>query len=172
MTAANPYNALRVIMLGEASITSELLPQAALPNLATAPIFVGRYPRKREGVAQTAYEGHDWAALLHQQAIKMILITASGRAASGGDTTRAPWSRPRMDVQAFGRDEDEALGLLLIVEAFLKELSNARAALATGTVLIRDVTVEGGPIEFPDPETEAPEAVGIYAASAIEEFVA
>jgi hypothetical protein len=168
----NAYNAIRRILLGQTSVTTLLLPQTALTGLTTAPIFALEYPRKVAGAPSTGYTGHDWAALLTQRQIRMVLITPSGRVASGGDTTRAPWSRPRFDVQCFGRTDDDAMVVHLAVEAFLKGLSNARAVMSTGTALIRDVTTEGGPISFPDPETEAPEVVGIYAASLIEEFVA
>lgn len=168
----NPYNAMRRILLDESTVTSLLLPQTALPSLATAPIFAGNYPRKVESAPLTGYTGHDWAALLTQHAIRMILITPSGRVASGGDESRAPWSRPRMDIQFFGLDEDDAISGLLTVERFLKGVSNVRATLTGGTALIRDVTVEGGPIAFPDPTTEAPEAVGIYGVTFIEEAVA
>lgn len=172
MTMPNAYNAIRAILLGQASITSLLLPQAALSGLATAPIFTGEYPRKVASAPATGYTGHDWATLLQQQQIRMVLITSSGRVASGGDSTRAPWSRPRMDIQCFGRTEDDAMIVHLAIEAYLKSLSNARATLTGGVAVIRDVTIEGGPISFPDPITECPEVVGIYAASAIEEYVA
>ena len=77
-----------------------------------------------------------------------------------------------MDVQCFGRTEDDAMTVWLAVEAWAKALSNVRSVLTGGTALIRDCTVEGGPLPFPDPQTEAPEVVGIYAPSFIEEFVA
>lgn len=172
MSVPNHYNAVARLLRDEATVGGTLLPQASLPSLATPPVFALNYPRKDPSAPATSLLGHDWAALLHQRAIRMILITASGRVPSGGDTTRAPWGRPRMDVQCYGRTDSEAMDLWLACEAYLKELSNARAVLSAGTVLIRDVTIEGGPIEFPDPETEAPEAVGIIAASAIQEFVA
>lgn len=168
----NPYDAMRRILLDEPSVTSMLLPQAALPSLATAPIFALRYPRKVTNAPLTGYTGHDFASLLNQKAIRMVLITASGRVASGGDITRAPWSRPRMDIQAYGRTESDAMEVLLAIESFLKALSNARAVLSNGTALFRDVTVEGGPLEFPDPDTDAPIATGIYAPSFIEVNVA
>lgn len=168
----NPYNAMRRVLLDESSITALLLPQSALPSLAIAPIFAGNYPRKVTNAPATGYTGHDWAVLLQQQAIRMILITPSGRIASGGDASRAPWGRPRMDIQCFGRTEDDAMTVHFAVERFLKALSNVRAALTGGTALIRDVTIEGGPIAFPDPTTEAPEAVGIYGVTFIEEAVA
>lgn len=172
MSRPNPYDATRRFLLGQGSVTSLLLPQASIPNLTVAPIFALRYPRQVAGQPQTSVLGHDWSALLHRQAVNLVLITPSGRVASGGDSTRAPWSRPRMDVQCFGRTEDEAMAIHLEIEAVLKALSNARAQLSTGTALIWDVTVEGGPLGFPDPETGAPEVVGIYAASFAEEFVA
>lgn len=168
----DPYAAMRRILLDQASITSLLLPQTALPSLATAPIFVLGYPRKVAGAAQTGYTGHDWAALLNQKAIRMVLITASGRVASGGDSSRAPWSRPRMDIQCYGRTESDAMAVHLAIEEYLKSLSNARASLAGGTSLLADVTIEGGPIVFPDPDTDAPIVTGIYAASAAELAVA
>jgi predicted small lipoprotein YifL len=34
------------------------------------------------------------------------------------------------------------------------------------------VTIEGGPLEFPDPDTDAPIATGIFAPSVIEVHVA
>ncbi len=173
MAVPDPYAAMRKILLGEASITTLLLPQSALTGLTVAPIFALSYPRKVAGAAVTGYTGHDWAALLNQKAIRMVLITASGRVTSGGDASRAPWSRPRMDIQSFGRTEGDAMTLHLTIEAFLKQLANKRAALTGGSALIRDCTIEGGPLgPFPDPETDAPEVVGIYAASFVEQFVA
>lgn len=172
MAQPDPFATMRSILLGETSITSLLLPQTALPSLTVAPIFALSYPRKVAGAAQTGYTGHDWAALLQQQAIRLVLITAAGRIASVGDTTRVPYSRPRMDIQCFGRSESDAMTVYLAVDAFLKEMSNERAALSAGTSLIRDVTVEGGPLSFDDPTTEAPEIVGTYGASFIEAFVA
>jgi len=168
----DPYKAMRVVLLGQASITSLLLPQAQLPTLAVAPIFAYKYPRKVPGQPLTGYTGHDWAALLNQLAICLVLITPSGRVQSGGDTTRAQWSRPRMDIQVYARTESEAMDIHLAIEEFLKGLSNARATLADGVASIRDVTIEGGPIEFPDPDTDAPIVTGIYAASFAEQYVA
>ena len=172
MSVPEPMAVIRRVLLDEASITSLLLPQTALPSLATAPIFAYEYPRKVTNAPQTGYTGHDWAALLNQKAIRMVLITASGRVSSGGDSSRAPWSRRRMDVQVYGRSEDDAMNVLLEIEAVLKELGQARAVLTAGTALIYDVTVEGGPIPFPDPDTDAPIATGIYAASFAEQYVA
>ena len=164
---ADPYAAMRRILLAESSITDLLLPQDALPGLATAPIFALGYPRQVTGAAATGYTGHDWNALLQRRAIRMVLITPSGRVGSGGDDSRAPWGRPRMDVQCYGRSEGDAMALHLTVEAFMKQLDNARAVITAGTARIADVTVDGGPISFPDPDTDAPIVTGIYAASAI-----
>lgn len=172
MTVPDPYAAMRRILLDEASITSLLLPQAALPNLAIAPVFALGYPRFVSGAPQTGYTGHDWAALLNQKAIRMVLITASGRVQSGGDNSRAPWGRPRMDIQCYGRTESDAMAVHWAVYEFLKSLSNARAALTGSTALVYDCTVEGGPISFPDPDTDAPIVTGIYAASVAELSVA
>lgn len=172
MTMPSPYNAIRRLLLGQVSITTLLLPQTPLAGLLTAPIFAGDYPRKAAGAPSSSLLGYDWAALLTQRSIRLVLITPSGRVASGGDSTRAPWHRPRFDVQCYGRTDEDAMTLHLAIEAYLKDLSNGRAILTAGTALVRDVTVEGGPISFPDPDTEAPEVVGIYAASFIEEFVA
>lgn len=172
MAMPDPFAAMRQVLLGESSITSLLLPQAALPGLLVAPIFALGYPRKVAGQPATGYTGHDWAALFNQKAIRAILITSSGRVASGGDASRAPWSRPRMDLQFYGRTEADAMAVYLATEPVLKALSNRRAVLSGGTALLRDVTVEGGPLIFPDPETDAPIVTGIYAPSFIEEFVA
>lgn len=171
MTAPDPYHAMRRILLDEASVTSRLLPQASIPGLLVPPIFAYEYPRKVAGIAATDYRGHDWAGLLSQRTVKLILITPSGRVRSGGDESRSRWSRPRMDIQFYGRTDSEAMDLLYTVEPFLKDLSRKRAVLSTGTVLIHDVTIEGGPLLFPDPDTEAPVAVGIYAPSVGEVFV-
>jgi len=168
----NVCNAIRRILLNQAGITTLLLPQTALAGLTIAPIFAFNYPRKVAGQPATGYTGHDWAALLNQKSIRLVLITPSGRVASGGDSSRAPWSRPRIDIQCYGRTEDDAMTVHLAIEAFLKELSNARAALTGGTALVHDVTVEGGPLLFPDPDTDAPIATGIYAASFAEQYVA
>lgn len=171
MTMPDPYHAWRRLLLDRSSITDLLLPQDSLPSLATAPIFAYGYPRKVAGDPATGYTGHDWAALLKARAVRMVLITPSGRVRSGGDTSRAAWSRPRADVQCYGRTESEAGQLRQAIEEYLKQVSRVRAVLSTGTALIHDVTVEGGPISFPDPETDAPVEVGIYAASVAEEFV-
>lgn len=172
MSVPNDIAATRQILLGASSVTSLLLPQTAIPNLATAPIFALAYPRKEVGAPQTGYTGHDWAALLNQKAVRIVVVRPSGRIASGGDQSRAPWSRRRQDIEVYGRTEGDAMVVLDAIEAFLKGASNARAVLSGGTALIRDFTVEGGPLQFPDPVTEAPEAVGTYGASFIEEFVA
>lgn len=172
MSVPNDIAATRAILLAESSVTSLLLPQTSLPNLATAPIFALAYPRKEEGAPQTGYTGHDWAALLNQKAVRLVVIRPSGRINSGADASYAPWSRRRQDIEVYGRTEGDALLVLDAIEAFLKSASNQRAVLPGGTALIRDYTIEGGPLQFPDPVTEAPEAVGTYGASFVEEFVA
>ena len=172
MSVPNAIAAMRLILLGQSSITALLLPQASIPSLTTAPIFALGYPRKEAGKPATGYTGHDWAALLAAKSVRIVVIRPSGRVRSGGDESRAPWSRPRMDIECYGQTEGDAMVLLDTTEAFLKGLSNARAVLSGGTALIADVTIEGGPLLFPDPVTEAPEAVGIYGASFIEAYVA
>lgn len=172
MSVPDPFAAMRAILLGESSITDLLLPQTALPSLTVAPIFALNYPRKVVGDPQTGYTGHDWAALLNQKAVRLVLITSAGREPSGGDNSRVPFSRPRMDIQCYGRSESDAMTVHLTIEAFLKQLGQARAVLSGGTVRIADVTVSGGPLVFPDPDTDAPIVTGTYAASWIEEFVA
>lgn len=172
MSVPNDIAATRTILLGESSITSLLLPQDSIPNLATAPIFALAYPRKVTGASDTGYTGHDWATLLNQQAVRIVVVRPSGRINSGADNSRAPWSRRRQDIECYGRTEGDALVLLDVIEAFLKSVSDERAVQTAGTALVRDYTVEGGPLLFPDPVTEAPEAVGTFGASFIEEFVA
>ena len=172
MSVPNDIAATRLILLGESSITDLLLPQDKLPSLTVAPIFALAYPRKVTGAPQTGYTGHDWAALLAQKAVRIVVIRPAGRIASGADESRAPWSRRRQDIEVYGPTEGDALVVLDAIEVFLKGASNERAVLSGGTALIRDYTVEGGPLQFPDPTTEAPEAVGTYGASFIEEFVA
>lgn len=172
MSVPNDIAATRTILLGQASITALLLPQDAIPNLTVAPIFALGYPRKVVGAPQTGYTGHDWAALLNQQAVHIVVVRPSGRINSGGDDSYAPWSRRRQDIEVYGRTAGEALVILAEIEAFLKSASNQRAVQSGGAALIRDYTVEGGPLQFDDPVTEAPEAVGTYGASLIEEFVA
>lgn len=171
MTVPEPFAAIRGVLLGEATVTDLLLPQDALPSLAIAPIFAYEYPRLDPSAPQTAYTGHDWAALLHQRAIEMVLITPAGRVGSDGDASRAPWSRPRFDVQTYGRTYAAAAAVHWAIYEYLKGLSNARAPLTSGTALVYDATVEGGLISFPDPETECPVLVGTYAASVAEQFV-
>src|SRR5690606_21030243 len=106
---------MRRILLDEDSVTDLLLPQTALPSLVLPPIFAGNYPRKVAGASPTLYTGHDWHELLTNRAIRMVLITASGRLDSGGDSSRAPWSRPRMDIQCFGPTENDAMTVLLTI---------------------------------------------------------
>ena len=165
MSMPDAYAAIRRILLDETSVTALLLPQTPLPALAAAPIFALEYPRK------TAQQPHDYAALLSQRSIKLLLVSPSGRAPSGGDTSRALWHRPRFDLLSYGQTYGEAMKVHLAAEAYLKELSRVRADLSTGTALVHDVVVEGGPISFVDPDVDCPVVVGIYAASFAEEFV-
>ena len=163
----------RLALLGEATITSLLLPQSALPSLATAPIFAYEYPRKVANAPLTGYTGHDWAALLTQRAIELVLVTVSGRVNSGADTSRAPWGRVRLDVQTYGRTYLSAAAVHWAIYEYLKNLHRVRVALSGGTALLHDVTIEGGPISFPDPDTDGcPVMVGMYAATVAEEYVA
>lgn len=171
MTVPDPMAAIRAAMLAESSITDLLLPQTTLAELTVAPIFVQAYPRRVAGAPATGYTGHDWSSLLHQRAIEMLLIMPTGRATSGGDTSRALWSRPRFDVMSYGRTFATAGALHWAAYEWLKDLFRVRATLSTGTALIHDVTVEGGPISFVDPDTDSPVMVGVYAASIAEEFV-
>lgn len=171
MTTPDPINAIRLAMLDEESITDLLLPQAALTGLTIEPIFAYEYPRKVANAPATGYGGHDWAALLQAKSILLLLITPSGRVRSAGDESRALWSRPRFDLQAYGPTYSKAAELLRAAEAWLKALSRVRSDMSDGTALIHAVTVEGGPIHFPDPDTESPVVTGIYAASFAEEFV-
>ena len=172
MTVPEPFAAIRKVLLDEDTITDLLLPQAALPSLATAPIFAYEYPRKIANAPQTGYTGHDWAALLTARSIELVLITPAGRLGSGGDSSRAPWSRARFDVQCLGRTYSTAAAVHWAIYEYLKGLSNVRASLTGGTALVFDVTVEGGPISFPDPTVECPVVVGTYAASVAELAVA
>jgi hypothetical protein len=171
VSVPDPYAALVKAMSAEDSITDLLLPQAALPGLTVPPIFALSYPRKEAGVPAGDVRSFDWTALLQARAIRMLLISPSGRVPSGGDTSRAPWSRPRFDVLSYGPTYSAASAAHWAVYAFLKDLSRVRAVLSSGTALIHDATVEGGPISFPDPDTDSPVMVGIYAASMAEEFV-
>lgn len=171
MTAPDPMHAIRRVLLDASSVTALLLPQAALPELTEAPIFAYEYPNKIAGQPRTNYLGHDWPALLKARQIELLLITPSGRVGSGGDTSRALWSRPRFDLQAYGRSYSRAAAVLRAAEQYLKALSRVRAVLDDGIALVHDATLEGGPIRFPDPDTDAPVVVGICAASIAEEFV-
>ena len=171
MTVPDPVHVMSKVLLGESTITGLLLPQAALTGLATPPIFGYEYPRKETGKPASSVLGHDWAGLLKARSIELVLVAPSGRVPSGGDTSRAPWGRPRMDVQVYGRTYAAAATVLLAIHEYLKALSRVRAVLSGGTALLHDVTVEGGPISFPDPDTDSPVVVGIYAASVAEEFV-
>ena len=161
----NACNAIRRVLLEESSVADLLDNQAALPSLAVPPIFAFEYPRK------TAQQPHDYAALLSQRAIRLLLVSPAGRAPSGGDTSRALWSRPRFDLLSYAPTFSLAMAVLLAAEKHLKALSRVRASLTDGTALIHDVTVEGGPISFVDPDLDCPVVVGIYAASLAEEFV-
>jgi hypothetical protein len=163
----------RLALLGESSVTSLLLPQAGLPSLASAPIFAYEYPRKVTGAPLTGYTGHDWVNLLKNRAIEMVLVTVSGRVNSSADTTRSPWGRVRLDVQTYGRTYLSAAAVHWAIFDYFKNLHRERVTLSGGTALIHDLTVEGGPISFPDPETDGcPVMVGMYAATVAEEYVA
>lgn len=170
MTVPDPLAAMRLLLLGETSVTSKLLPQTALPSLTTAPVFAYEYPRKKAGDPLTVYTGHDWAALLTNRAIELVLITAAGRVNSGGDSSRVPWARIRIDVQTYGRTYLAASAVHWAIYEYLKALGNVRATLSGGVASIRDVTIEAGPITFPDPVTECPVMVGTYAVSVIEDL--
>lgn len=169
----DPMAVIRLAMLGESSITDLLLPQAALPGLTEdAPIFAYEYPRKESGKPTTAYTGHDWAALLQARSIRMVLLMPSGRRPSTGDNSRAPIQAPRFDVWSFGRTKGDATIVHWAVYAYLKNLSRVRAVLSTGTALLHDVVIEGGPITFNDQDTDAPVVLGTYSADVAEEYVA
>ena len=170
MTVPDPAAAMRLLLLGEDTVTDLLLPQAALPTLATPPIFAYEYPRKDATKPQTEYGGHNWAALLQARSIELVLITAAGRVNSGGDLSRAPWSRVRLDVQTYGRTYMSASAVHWAIYEYLKALGQAHATLSGGTAPIRDVTIEAGPISFPDPITESPVMVGTYAATVVEQL--
>lgn len=172
MVRPDPYHAMRRVLLNQASITNLLLPQDSIGSLATAPIFAYDYPRKVVAAAPTGYTGHDWVGLLKAKSVKLVLITPSGRVRSAGDESRVPFSRPRMDIQVYGRTDSEAAAVLWAIEDYLKQVGRVRAALTTGVALVHDVTVDGGPISFPDPDTDSPVMVGIYAASVAEVHVA
>lgn len=171
MSVPDPMAVIRRVLLDEESVTDLLLPQTQLPSLATAPIFAYEYPRKVTGHPQTGYTGHDWAALLQAKSIEMVLITPSGRIASGSDNSRVPFSRPRFDVQVFGRTFSTAAAVHWAIYEYLKALGQVRAVLSGGTAHLFDCTVEGGPISFPDPDVECPVVTGIYAASVAEQYV-
>lgn len=172
MSEPDAYNAIRRVLLGESSVTTLLLPQDSIPGLTEgAPIFAYEYPRKKTGAAATTYIGHDWAALLKARTVKLLQIAPSGRVPSGGDSSRALWSRPRFDLLSYAPTYSQAMQVLLTAEKYLKALSRVRAALTGGTALVHDVTVEGGPINFVDPDVDCPVVVGIYAASFAEEYV-
>lgn len=157
---------VRRALLDESSITDTLLPQSALPGLAAAPIFAYEYPRK------SASQPHDYAALLASRAIRMLLLMPSGRRPSVGDRSRAPFGAPRFDLWSFGRTMSDATVAYWAAYEFLKELSRVRAVLSTGTALIHDVVIEGGPISFLDPDTDAPVVLGTYSVDLAEEYVA
>lgn len=162
----NAPNAIRRILLDESSVADLLDDQDALPGLAVPPIFAFEYPRK------TAAQVHDYAALLSQRAIRLLLVSPSGRVPSGGDSSRALWSRPRFDLLSYAPTYSIAMTVLLAAEKHLKALTRVRASLSDGTALVHDCTIEGGPISFADPDTDCPVVVGIYAASLAEEYVA
>lgn len=173
MTVPDPATLMRRVALDQASITTLLLPQTALPGLLTAPIFAYEYPRKVAGQPASGYSGHDWSDLLTRRLIELVLITPAGRVASAADQSRAQWSRFRFDVQTYGRTFVSAAAVHWAVYEYFKSLSNVRAVLGGGTALVHDVTVEAGPISFPDPDTDGcPVMVGTYAASVAEQFVA
>ena len=163
----------RLALLGESSVTSLLLPQAQLPSLATAPVFAYEYPRKVTGAPLTGYTGHDWASLLKNRAIEMVLVTVSGRVDASADSTRSPWGRVRLDVQTYGRTYLAAAAVHWAIYEFFKNVHRTRVTLSGGTALIHDLTIEGGPLSFPDPDMDGcPVMVGIYGMTVAEAFVA
>ena len=172
MNEPDAYNAIRRVLLDEETVTDLLLPQDALTGLTSPPIFGYEYPRQDPAAAATSYLGHDWAALLKARVVKLLVVSPSGRVPSGGDTSRALWSRPRFDLLSYAPTYSLAMQVLLTAEKYLKSLSRVRAQLTGGYALVHDVTVEGGPIRFVDPDVDCPVAVGIYAASFAEEWVA
>lgn len=101
----------------------------------------------------------------------ILLVRPSGRSPSVGDRSRALIGRPRFDVFSYGETADEAAVLHWLAYELLKDLSRARVALADGDALIHDVVVEGGPLHFNDPDSDAPVVVGVYSADIAEEFL-
>lgn len=102
---------------------------------------------------------------------KILLVRPSGRSPSVGDRSRALIGRPRFDLWAYGETEDEAFALLWAAHELLKELSRERVELADGDALLHDVVVEGGPLSFDDPDSDAPVALGVYSADIAEEYL-
>ena len=166
MTAPDPINAVRLALLGQSSITSLLLPQTALPGLATAPIFGYEYP------AKTAQQTHDYAALLAAKLIRLVVISPAGRRRMAGDRGYAPIGSVRFDVLSYGRSKSDAAVAHWAIYEYLKELDRASVTMTAGIALIHSVVVEAGPIAFTDQDTMTPVVAGTYAAAVAEEFVA
>ena len=101
----------------------------------------------------------------------IILVRPSGRSPSVGDRSRALIGRPRFDLWHYGASVDEAGALYWLTYEWLKELSRVRVALTDGDALIHDAVVEGGPLHFDDPDSDAPVVMGVYSADVAEEYL-
>lgn len=162
----DPLAIIRSALLGATTVTDVLLPQASLPSATTAPIFAYEYPRK------SASQPFDYAALLASRSIRLVLLMPAGRRPGQGDASYAPIQAPRFDVWSFGRSRGDATVAYWAVYAFFKNLSRVRAEISTGTTLLHDVVVEGGPLSFNDTDTDAPVVLGTFSADVSEEYLA
>ena len=161
----DPVNAVRLALLGQSAITSLLLPQTALPGLATAPIFGYEWP------AKTAQQTHDYTALLGQRVIRLVVISPAGRRPMQ-DAGYAPIGAPRFDVLSYGRTKSDAAVAAHAIHEYLRQLDRARVVMTAGDALIHSAIVESGPIAFTDQDTNTPVVSYTYSAAIAEEFVA
>lgn len=160
VAAPDAVNAVRAALLADATVRA-----AAEIGVTGNAIFAYEYP------AKTAGQPIDYAAELSARTRRLVLLKPAGRRRLQ-DQGYALIGAPRFDVWNYGRSGNDAAALHWITYAFLKDLADARVTLSGGVVSIRSVLVEAGPIDFIDPDTNAPVVVGTYAAPVAEEFVA
>lgn len=143
----DPYHTIRTYLLGQTGIST----------MTSSRVYAYKIPRQvvDGGLSRS-----------------ILLVRPSGRSRSVGDYSRALIGRPRFDLWCYGATEDEAFALLWLAHELLKELSRERVELQGGDALLHDVVVEGGPLSFDDPDSDAPVALGVYSADIAEEYLA
>lgn len=95
---------------------------------------------------------------------KSIVIRRSGGGPSVGDSSRIPWSLPRMDVFSYGETPYQASRVDLAAYRALKQMTPHKR----GTCRLVDAQLSAGPIDLREQETPWPLVWRSYLVGAVE----